>query len=167
MTGRVLHADGGWSADTWCVVRDAGPAPAEGACVLPLATWLAGDPEAGFGVWLAPADDPTTLAPHLSLVPLIAVDFPTFSDGRGYSLAALLRRLGYRGELRAIGDVLVDQVYMLRRVGFSSFAMRTDQDEGAAAAALQTFSEAYQAAADQELPYFRRRMQSARTEVAR
>lgn len=162
MSARVLHADGSWSADTRHVVRDEGEAPIDGACVLPLATWLASGQGDERGVLLAPTDDPAALAPHLSRVPLIAVDLPTFSDGRGYSIAALLRRVGYRGELRAVGDVLVDQVFMLRRVGFTSFALRADQDEGAAVAALQTYSDAYQAAADQALPYFRRRAQTGR-----
>ena len=157
MTARVLRCDGSSHVDAWCVVRAGSDAPDAQAPVLPLADWLAADPTADRGVWLAPTDDPGALAPHLARVPLIAVDFPKFSDGRGYSIATLLRRLGFRGELRAIGDVLVDQLFMLRRVGFTSFALRPDQDAAAAAAALRTYSEVYQAASDQPLPYFRRR----------
>ena len=80
------------------------------------------------------------------------------ADGRGYSIAALLRtRLNYRGELRATGEVLVDQVFMLRRVGFDSFALRADQAEADARTALRRYSAVYQAAADVAVPAFKRR----------
>ncbi|MEN9294791.1 MAG: hypothetical protein RIS03_485, partial [Pseudomonadota bacterium] len=60
--------------------------------------------------------------------PLVAIDFPIFRDGRGFSTAALLReRFGWKGELRAIGDVLVDQLLQLAKVGFDGFVLRTDQ----------------------------------------
>jgi phosphoadenosine phosphosulfate reductase len=92
---------------------------------------------------------------------LIAVDFPAFKDGRGFSTATLLRsRYGFRGDLRAIGDVVLDLLFYLRRVGFSSFHLRADQDRAAAAAALRSFSDVYQASVDQPLPYFRRRSAS-------
>ena len=81
----------------------------------------------GYG-WRRP-DDPAALVPHLDAVPLVAIDFPVFNDGRGYSTAAVLRsRYRYRGDLRAIGDVLIDQLFFLRRVGFTSFPLRADQD---------------------------------------
>ena len=93
---------------------------------------------------------------------LIAVNFARFSDGRGYSLARLLRgRYGYRGELRAVGDVLLDQLFYLMRVGFDAYALRDDQDPLAAGAALRTFSASYQAGADQPLPLFRQRRAAA------
>ena len=164
MSARVLHCDGTWQTDAWRVARDGHDAPHGGPQLLPLASWLARGPGSEHGVWLAPADDPSALLAHFARVRLIAVDFPTFTDGRGYSIATLLRQQGYRGELRAIGDVLVDQLFMLKRVGFTSFALRADQDEVAAVAALQTYSDVYQAASDDALPYFRRRgLQPART----
>jgi len=153
----VLHCDGTWQTDAWRVARDEHDAADGGLRLLPLAPWLTTDPAAEHGVWLAPADDPSPLLPHFARVRLIAVDFPTFTDGRGYSIATLLRQLGYRGELRAIGDVLVDQLFMLKRVGFTSLALRIDEDEAAAVAALQAYSDVYQAASDHALPYFRRR----------
>jgi uncharacterized protein (DUF934 family) len=153
----VLHCDGKWQADAWHVARDENDMSVAGPQLLPLASWLAGDPGSEHGVWLAPADDPSALVAHFTRVRLIAVDFPTFTDGRGHSIATRLRQLGYRAELRAIGDVLVDQLFMLKRVGFSSFALRVDQDEVTAVAALQTYSDVYQAASDDLLPYFRRR----------
>jgi uncharacterized protein (DUF934 family) len=167
MTARVLCSDGGWQSNVWRVIRDGSDALDESACVLPLTVWLAGDPGPTRGVWLAPTDDPMALAPYLAQVPLIAVDFLKFTDGRGYSIASLLRRLGYRGELRAIGEVLIDQLFMLSRVGFSSFELRVGQDEAVAVAALRTYSDAYQAADDQALPYFRRRLPANPSEAAR
>ncbi|WP_147178066.1 MULTISPECIES: DUF934 domain-containing protein [Alphaproteobacteria] len=80
--------------------------------------------ESGFGVLIAPADDVTKLAPYLDRVTLVAISFPVFSDGRGFSHATLLRqRLGYAGELRAVGDVLIDQVPLMLRTGVTSFAV--------------------------------------------
>lgn len=157
---RVLLADGRWSAAAERIVRSADAAPIAAGNVLPLAAYLALNDEAraGVGVWLAPADEPAQIEPFIDELPLIAVDFPTCRDGRGYSTAALLRsRYGYRGDLRAIGDVLIDQLFYLRRVGFSSFALRADQDPTLATAALRTFSDVYQASVDQPLPHFRRR----------
>ena len=154
--------DGHLVADDWTLVRDADAAvPPEGAVILPLATWVR-DPvplmqRAQTGVWLAPADDPAVLEPWLDGLPLIAIDFPKFTDGRGYSTAFLLRnRLGFRGELRAIGDVLIDQVWAFARVGFNAFALRTDQDVATAVAQLKVFSERYQGSTDQPVPAFRR-----------
>jgi uncharacterized protein (DUF934 family) len=87
------------------------------------------------------------------------VRFASFTDGRGYSLARMLReRYGYRGELRAIGDVLRDQIYYLSRCGFDAFALRADQKPEQALAALDDFSEAYQTSVDRPHPLFRRRL---------
>ena len=109
--------------------------------------------------WInAAGDDWRPLKERIALLPLIAIDFPKLTDGRGYSTATLVRtRLQYRGDLRAIGEVLVDQVFMLRRVGFSSLALRGDQPIEVACAALKSYSNVYQNAADGWLPAFRRR----------
>jgi uncharacterized protein (DUF934 family) len=110
------------------------------------------------GVLLRGDDDPKLLVPDLARLAVIAIDFPRFSDGRGYSIARLLRsRYGFRGEMRAVGDVLRDQLFYLKRVGFDAFELRGDQDAAAAVSALQDFSDGYQATADQPLPLFRRR----------
>jgi uncharacterized protein (DUF934 family) len=86
------------------------------------------------------------------------VNFPKFTDGRGYSTGRLLReRYGYRGELRAIGDIFRDQLLYLSRCGFDAFVLRPGEDPQAALAAFGDFSEAYQAAVDRPLPLFRRR----------
>jgi uncharacterized protein (DUF934 family) len=116
------------------------------------------------GVWLAGSDEPDVIAPDFQRLQLIAVRFAAFTDGRGYSIGRLLReRFGWRGELRAIGDVQRDQLYYLRRCGFDAFALREGEDVDAALRAFDDFSEAYQAAVDRPLPLFRRRDIAAST----
>jgi len=110
------------------------------------------------GILLKNTDDPALLADDLSDTNLIAIEFPRFTDGRGYSIARLLRgRYGYRGELRAVGDIMRDQIFYLTRVGFDAFALRDDQDPQVALTASADFSVAYQASSDQPVPLFRRR----------
>jgi uncharacterized protein (DUF934 family) len=166
MSAALLRADGSWVADVTRLVREPANRPVASGDIVPLATYLSLSPEQrnGVGVWLAPDNEPAQLAPFAAGLALIAVDFPVFKDGRGFSTATLLRtRYGYRGELRAIGDVLIDQLFYMRRVGFSSFALRADQDRESAVAALRTFSDVYQASVDQPLPYFRRRAAAGAT----
>jgi uncharacterized protein (DUF934 family) len=146
------------AADTWSLVRE-GEAPAGAAAIVPLAAWLEAAPSATLAPWL-PADTELTdaLAERLAEAPLIAVDFPKFTDGRGYSLARLLReRHGFGGEIRAVGDVLVDQLYFMTRCGFDGLSLREDQWLEDAQRALGAFSRAYQPAVDQPEPLFRRR----------
>jgi uncharacterized protein (DUF934 family) len=163
MTATLLWADGRIgepAASAWTIVRADDAAAAPSHPVLPLARWLAATPaeRRGAGVWLAPADDPVVLSGLLADVAVVAVEFPKFTDGRGYSIATLLRtRLGYAADLRAIGDVLVDQLFYLQRVGFTSFMLRADQQPQAALAALRTFSAVYQGAVDSRIPAWRRR----------
>lgn len=134
------------------------------ATLLPLTVWLArrDDILAGetpVGVWLDSHQGPEALAGDLERLVVIGINFPKFTDGRGYSSARLLReRFAYRGEIRAIGDVLQDQLFFMRRCGFDAYALRADKDVGRALTALATFSDSYQAAADQPHPLFQRRM---------
>ena len=137
--------------------------PGTGDAIVPLALWL-GDRGAfaarqgRTGVWLDSHEDPAAIAGDLGRLPLVAVNFPKFTDGRGFSTARLLReRYRFKGELRAIGDVLRDQLFFLQRCGFDAFALRDDQDADAARAAFGEFSESYQAAVDEPVPLFRRR----------
>lgn len=110
------------------------------------------------GVVLEPHEDPATLVDDLSRLSMIAIRFPKFTDGRGYSIARLLReRHGYRGPLRAVGDILRDQLLYLLRCGFDSFVMRHDDHLEAALAAYRDFTEAYQTSVDRPLPLFARR----------
>ncbi|MEM9189342.1 MAG: DUF934 domain-containing protein [Myxococcota bacterium] len=97
------------------------------------------------------------LRPILDEVSLLALEFPKFTDGRGYSTARLLREnAGYSGELRAVGDVLRDQLFYMARCGFNSFALREDQNLDEALIALEEFSVTYQAAVDEARPIYRR-----------
>lgn len=98
-------------------------APEDAPKLLPLAEALEhAQDNAAFGVLLQPADDVRKLEPILGRLAIVALTFPAFSDGRGFSQAMLLRqRLGYTGELRAVGTVLLDQVPLMLRTGFDSF----------------------------------------------
>jgi uncharacterized protein (DUF934 family) len=116
-------------------------------------------PEAGEVLRLEPGDDLADVAHRLGAALRVEVNFPSLTDGRGYSTARLLReRFGYRGELRAVGDVQRDQLFNLARCGFDAFLLRKDEDAADALAALNDFSEAYQASVERPLPLFRRRM---------
>lgn len=96
------------------------------------------------------------LADHLDQFQLIALDFPAFKDGRCYSHARLLRdRYGYAGDIRAVGDVLRDQLFYMKRCGISSFAIREDKDFEDALKALKDFSVTYQGASDENLPLYK------------
>jgi uncharacterized protein (DUF934 family) len=89
----------------------------------------------------------------------ISINFPKFADGRGYSAARLFReRFAYKGELRATGDVLIDQLYFMKRCGFDTFALRDDQIVEDAIAAFSTFTVNYQNDANDQQPLFRRRL---------
>lgn len=93
------------------------------------------------GVLLMPDEAPERLLPYLGKLSLIAVHFPSFADGRGYSSGQLLRtRHGFAGELRAVGDILRDQLYFLSRCGFNAFELREDQDLQAALAAFTDYA---------------------------
>lgn len=134
----------------------------EGPIVVPLAYWkthreaLARRGEVG--VWLKPDDEPAGIAADFGEVALVAVHFPKFTDGRGYSTATLLRkRHGYRGELRAFGDVGLDQLFFLARVGFDSFRLADHRDPEKALGAFGAFSVRYQGSIDDPVPLFRRR----------
>lgn len=138
--------------------------PAQGDLLVSLQQWqssasaLLGRPAGRTGVWLAPDEDPALIADSLDALALVAVFFPQFTDGRGYSTARLLReRYGWRGELRAIGDVQRDQLFYLSRVGFDAFELNDGIDLQSALSAFADFSEAYQASVERPLPLFRRR----------
>ncbi|MEH6501839.1 MAG: DUF934 domain-containing protein [Pseudoalteromonas distincta] len=114
--------------------------------------------DGGLGVWLNSDEEVEAIADDLEHFQVIALNFPVFSDGRSYSNARLLRdRYGYKGEVRAIGDVLRDQLFLMKRCGFDAFVIREDRNAEEALESLKDFSEVYQAATDQPLPLFRRR----------
>jgi uncharacterized protein (DUF934 family) len=154
------------SADSWQLLeQDAAAAlPAGGDLIVPLARWISERETllarpGKIGVCLETDADPAVIAADLPRFGVIAIRFVKFTDGRGYTLARLLReRYGYRGELRAIGDVLRDQLYYLSRCGFDAFALRADQNAAQALAAFDDFSEDYQVSTEQPEPLFRRRL---------
>ena len=107
---------------------------------------------------LEPQDDPAAFADRIVSAARIEVNFPKFGDGRGFSIARLLReRHGYKGELRAVGEVARDHLYYMEQCGFDAFLLRDGEDVEEALAAFDDFSEAYQATAAQPVPLFRRR----------
>ncbi len=131
--------------------------------IVPLALWrdhahALKARDGGLGVWLEAGEEIEEIADQLQHFQVIALNFPSFTDGRHASTAYLLRqRYGYRGEVRAMGDILRDQLFALRRCGFDAFALREDRDPEDALKGFDDFSEVYQASSDQPLPLFRRR----------
>ena len=134
-----------------------------GAIIVPLPVWKARREEllargTPLGVWLEPSDEPGEITADLGHFDIVAVHFPKWGDGRGYSSAALLRtRLGYRGELRAFGELGRDHVFMLARCGFDSIRLADRHDAQKALAAFDDFSLRYQGAVDDPVPLFRKR----------
>ncbi len=165
--------------DAWTVLRGTAELPltdeqiaaavqSQDAVLFPLSVWkanealLAGRDAARTGVWLAPEDEPGDAEAYFARVALVAVDFPVFRDGRGFSTAYLLRtRYHWKGQLRAIGDVLRDQLNFMKRCGFDAFAVRADKNIDDAIKGFTEFTVTYQASVDEPLPLFRR----ARAEV--
>jgi uncharacterized protein (DUF934 family) len=162
-----LLKNGKVADDVWAYVED-GVELSPGGCIsVSLGRFLSehelllGRNEA-IGVRLQPSDDPHLLAPFLSQLHLIEVAFPKYTDGRGYSLAQLLRRrMGYTGELRATGHVLRDQLGFMVRAGFDAMLMARPDAEAAFEAAAAEFTEFYQPAADTTETVFTKRHRGA------
>jgi uncharacterized protein (DUF934 family) len=149
--------------DDWQHVEDGAPLP-DGKIVVPLSRWraeresLIGRRNSGLGVRLASNEHAEDIAGDLENFQLVALHFPTFRDGRPYTTARLLRgRFGFKGELRATGDVLRDQIFFMHRVGFDSFEVRADRSLEDALKAFDDFSVTYQPSSDVDLPLWRRR----------
>jgi uncharacterized protein (DUF934 family) len=135
--------------DTPARLRFRDDAPFESP-IAPLADFLAGGNFAA--VRIEPGEDARDLLPHLGRLKLVEIAFPKFRDGRGYSSAAVLRQAGFTGEIRAAGDVLVDQLGFMRRVGFDSFAPNKPLDPKVVAATLDRYPYVYMKAADGRPP---------------
>ena len=151
--------------DLWTLALT-GEEPADGPRILSLDAWLQRQPEAVLSgqepsadaICMQPDDEAERLQPYLAVLPLIAVLFPSFRDGRGYSQAYLLRtRIGWTGELRAVGDVLRDQLSHMRQCGFDAFAVRKDKSVEDALKGLNGMSVLYGRSAIEPRPLFRRR----------
>jgi uncharacterized protein (DUF934 family) len=146
-----LVKDGALVEDVWVRVADDEPLPGDGAVAVSFKRWQAERPSllgrnAPVGIWLSNTDPVEALAPDLDRIALVMLDFPKYTDGRAYSQARLLReRFAYRGELRAAGNVLRDQLLFMRRSGFDSYVV---DERGAAgfAASMGAITEAYQPA---------------------
>lgn len=161
-------------ADNWRLLNR-GPAgelpelPCAGDVIVPLALWLERREDVSsypgrIGLWLDPDEGPEAIAGEIERFPVIAVNFPKFGDGRGYSIARLLReRHGYKGELRAIGDVLHDHLFFMTQCGIDAFALREDQDAEEALSVFDTFSDSYQTSVLRPVPLFRRRLTADRS----
>jgi len=149
----ILHLSEDDTADTVAI-------PA-GKIIVPLKVWLLQkaslEQRSDIGVWFSSDEQAKELGADIQRFSVIAIDFPRFADGRGYSIAYNLRtRFGYNGELRAIGDVLRDQLFYMQRVGFNAFAVRADKNIHDALKSLSDFSEKYQTSVDEREPLFRR-----------
>jgi len=160
-----LIKDGALGEDRYALLREAASltdVPPEAPAIVPLALWQKGRSallaRGNVGVLLPPTDDPAAIAADAAAVPIVAVDFPKFSDGRGFSTARLLReRYRFRGELRAVGDVLRDQLFALRECGFDAFLIRADRNAAEALASLDDFTSVYAPTVREPQPWFRRR----------
>jgi uncharacterized protein (DUF934 family) len=150
----TLIKEGAIVEDTWQLLADPDEAPPEGDLFVPLAIWRSGGriasrmPSARTGLWLGAETLPGDLdeiAADLPHFAAIAIHFPRFVDGRGYSIARLLReRHHYTGELRAVGDVLHDQLFAMQRVGFDAWVLKEGKDAQKALQAFATFKNPYQ-----------------------
>ena len=125
--------------------------------VATLDQWLWLEDKSGSAVQLEPGQAPAPLLDHLDELALVVINFPVFTDGRGFSYARELRERGFKGELRASGNFIRDQLTYLQRCGFNAFKMADEEQLASALDSLADFSEAYQAAPDRPQPLFRRR----------
>lgn len=153
--------------DTWRHVDDETPLPTDGDVIVSLTRWQAEREalrgrNAPLGIWLRSDEDAGAIAGDLAYFDLVALEFPQFKDGRAYSTARLLRqRYGYTGELRAIGEVLYDQLQFMLRCGFDAFEFAGKLAAEEALASFDEIDVVYQVAADQ-----RRSAASTRNEIS-
>lgn len=146
----TLNNSGEVINDTWFVSEQAADDSKPGA-MIPAERWPA---DSSAGLYLGVDAEPE--APYCSAA-IIAIDFPAFNDGRGLSLAVLLReRLGFTGELRALGDVHPDMLHYLQRSGFTSFELPATRNLATAQAALKPYTAYYQGSIAEPTPVFRR-----------
>lgn len=159
--------DGAVIDDSWqLVAEDQSPSLDEltnGNYLVPLSVWNSfveevQTPPSNIGLVIAATELPEQITGDIGSIPVIAVSFPAFADGRGFSIGRLLReRHGYKGQLRAIGKPIRDQLSYLVRCGFNAFVLADHYDPEQALASLKDFSDNYQGAFDQPVPLFRRR----------
>lgn len=151
-------------SDAWTFLAGDAAVPGEGDVVVDLARFkaerdaLLARKGGKLGVRLTTADQPDDIVADLGNLALLAVEFPKYVDGRGYSLARLLReRHGFKGELRAVGDVLRDQLLYMQRCGFDAFELKAGKDADGALEAFRELGVHYQGTTEDPRPLFRRR----------
>lgn len=151
--------------DNWILIKPEGEDSAVNAQaqnIVPLQVWQ--EQKDNFtndelAVWLDSHEEVKAISDHLDALPLVAINFPLFTDGRGYSLAAQLREhYNYQGEIRAIGDVLLDQLFYMQRAGFNSFSLREEAHYETALDYFDTFSEVYQSATKEQTSILEKRL---------
>jgi uncharacterized protein (DUF934 family) len=151
------------SEDAWIDVDDKEPLPSADAIIVGLHRWLSEREilltrKTALGVRVEPGDDVAQLAKDLSRLDLIAIIFPRFRDGRGFSYGRILReRFGFKGELRAVGDILRDQLLFLDRCGFDAIEVKGDKPIQDWLAAIGEFTVWYQPTADGRASILKRR----------
>jgi uncharacterized protein (DUF934 family) len=149
--------------DAWQLVADDADLPVDGDIIVSVARWqkereALGGRKGRLGVKINGDTPVETIVPDLGHFALVALEFPKFADGRCFSYARLLRdRHSYKGELRAVGDVVRDTIDFMRRCGIDTFAVRADKNAEDALKAFTEFSVRYQTAADGAVPVYRRR----------
>ena len=159
----ILILDGTRAENDWIHLSDDADAPEQGRITVSLARLQRDgarliERQGELGVRLASGDDVAELAPLLSGLSLVAIDLPKFADGRCFSMARLLReRYQWSGELRAVGAVLVDQLFYMTRCGINAFELEPGQNPETAMRLIPGFSVKYQAAIDLTQPLYRRR----------
>ena len=116
--------------------------------------WLNHEQAAGDTVLTNGEDDLPSLLASANKLSMIAIEFETFADGRGFSMARMLRRDGYLGEIRAVGDVAMDRIDFMNRVGFNAFELRDDQHAAQALTKLGEVSVHFQPSADGKGPAY-------------
>jgi len=156
-----LINDKGLLENPWTIIEDTDVDLSKENLMVPLALWLEKREELkgrdDIAIWLA-GDSDITAIDNSEQFPVIGINFPAFADGRGYSLAHMLReRLGYKGDVRAIGDVLIDQLFFMKRCGFSSYLLKDGLDAEKAIGYFNTFTDPYQLSVDLKEPLFRRK----------
>lgn len=148
--------------NNWQIVVDQAPELPQGNILVEASYWLENQSELSkrpnVGIYLNGDANLESLKDVLDSFEVIAVNFPAFADGRGYSLARLLKeRYHYKGEVRAIGDVLIDQLYFMKRCGFDTYLLKDGLEAEKALQYFSTFSDPYQLAYDVQTPLFRRK----------
>lgn len=148
--------------DIWQIVVDTESELPQGNILVEAGYWLENQTSltgrSDIGIYLNGDADLESFKDQLNNFDVIAVNFPAFADGRGYSLARLLKeRYNYQGEIRAIGDVLIDQLYFMKRCGFDTYLLKDGLEAEKALQYFATFSDPYQLAYDVQTPLFRRK----------